>query len=189
MENSYPDSLKGHFLIAMPTLLDPNFAYTVTCICEHTHEGAVGIITNRMHSDITGKDIFEELNIDYVDEAAFIPIFSGGPVHINEIFVLHGPPFEWEGCLVITPFLAMSNTMDILRAVAKGKGPESVVITIGCAGWGPDQLEAEIRANAWLTCPVFEENIFTVAIDQRWENSVRKLGIDPAFLADTAGHA
>jgi len=189
MENDCNDSLKGKFLTAMPLLTDQNFDHTVTCICEYTPAGAVGIVVNRVHPTLSGKDIFQELNIDYISGAESIPIHVGGPVHIGEIFMLHGTPFEWEGCLAITPTIAMSNTKDILEAVAMGKGPKSFMIALGCAGWGPGQLESEIKQNAWLTSPVVDEIVFDMPIESRWEVTLKKMGIDPALLMDTAGHA
>lgn len=182
-------SLKGQFIMAMPGLADPNFSRTVSCICEHTSEGAVGIVVNQVHSSLSAKDIFDELNMAYTPGAENIPIYIGGPVHIGEIFVLHGPPFNWRGCLMITNSLAMSNTADILQAIALGRGPDSLIITLGCAGWGPLQLESEIRENVWLTYPITEDIIFRVAVEARWEEAVRKMGIEPTLLSDTSGHA
>jgi putative transcriptional regulator len=118
-----------------------------------------------------------------------IPVHIGGPVHINQIFVLHGPPFGWDGCRIITPSLAMSNTKDILEALSKGKGPKSFLLSLGCAGWGPGQLESEIIQNVWLTSPVFEDIVFQLPIEDRWKEAVKKVGIDPLLLSDTAGHA
>lgn len=189
MENKHPTSLKGQFLTSMPGLLDPNFYQTVTCICEYTQGGTVGIVVNRVHPALTGKDIFEELNLKYRPEAESIPIHIGGPVHIGEIFLLHGPPFGWEGCLMITPSLAMSNTKDIMAALATGRGPRSFIIALGCAGWASGQLEGEIRENAWLIGPVYEEIIFDMPIEDRWEGTMKKMGINPTQLMDTAGHA
>ncbi len=189
MEDNTPASFKGQFLMAMPLLADLNFYQTVTCICEYTPAGAVGIVVNRVHPSLSGKDIFDELNMEYIPGAESIPIHIGGPVHIGEIFIIHGPPFNWEGCLVVTPRVAMSNTRDILEAIALGKGPVSFIIALGCAGWGPGQLESEIKQNAWLTTPVLEEIIFDLPIEARWEEAMKKVGVDPALLLDTAGHA
>lgn len=189
MELKYQDSLKGQFLIAMPGLADPNFSQTVTFICEHTQAGAVGIIINRVQSSLTGKDIFDELKVESIPETQSIAVHFGGPVHVNEIFVLHGPPFSWKGCLMVTPTLAMSNTIDILEAVAAGRKPHSFMISLGCAGWGPGQLESEIKQNAWLTCAASEEILFDLPIESRWQGAIKKVGIDPALLSDTAGHA
>jgi len=189
MINHFPVSFKGQFLMAMPFLADHNFSHTVTCICEYTPAGALGIVINRIHPTLSGRDIFEELNMAYVSQAEFMPIHIGGPVHIGEIFLLHGPPFGWEGCLMITPSLAMSNTRDILEEVALGRGPKSFIIALGCAGWGPGQLESEIKQNAWLTSPVFEDIIFDLPVEARWERALKKMGVDPALLLDTAGNA
>jgi len=189
MSNIYPASLKGHFLMAMPGLSDPNFSQTVTCICEHNEFGAMGIVINRVHDMLSAKDIFEELSIVCTSAAASIPIHIGGPVHPGELFVLHGPPFDWEPSLTITAFLNLSNTRDILEALAEGRGPRLFLISLGCAGWGPGQLEAEIKDNAWLTQPVIEDNIFPLPVEVRWEEALRKMGINPALLSDTAGHA
>ena len=121
--------------------------------------------------------------------AESIPIHIGGPVNINEIFVLHGPPFDWEGCFHVNPSIAMSNTIDILSALSLGKGPESFIISLGCAGWGPGQLENEIKQNAWLTSSILVEIIFDTPVELRWQTAVERLGIDPTLLSDTAGHA
>ncbi|MDF1591333.1 MAG: YqgE/AlgH family protein [Desulfobacterales bacterium] len=189
MKLNCPESLKGQLLIAMPGMNDPNFLLTVTFICEHTQAGAVGIVVNRVHPSLTGKEIFGELNIGCSPEVSSRQIHIGGPVHVGEIFVLHGPPFNWQGCLVVSPFLAISNTIDILNALAAGAGPKSFLISLGCAGWGPGQLEYEIKANAWLTGAVSDEIIFDIPIENRWEVAVRKMGIDPNSLSQTAGHA
>ena len=184
-----PASLKGQFLLSMPNLTDPNFHQTVTCICEHNENGAMGIIINRVHHSLTAKDIFEELTIEYEAGLKQIPIHLGGPVHLGEIFVLHGPPFTWEASIMITSNLAMSNTRDILESIAMGKDPQSYIITLGCAGWGPGQLESELKQNAWLTYPIFEENIFNMPVDVRWEEAVKKMGIDPSLISEIPGHA
>lgn len=175
--------------MAMPNLMDPNFNDTVTCMCEHTADGAVGIVINRVHPSLFARDIFEELGIEFAPSVSSIPVHLGGPVHLGEIFILHGPPFEWEACHRITPDLAMSNTRDILEAIARGRGPESLLIAVGCAGWGPAQLESELKANVWLTSPAVNEIIFELAIDERWEASVRKIGFDPSMLMDIGGNA
>jgi putative transcriptional regulator len=183
------ESLKGHFLMAMPALADPNFSQTVTCICEHNDEGAMGIVINRRHDLLSAKDIFDELDIACTPQAEAVPVYSGGPVHPGEIFILHGPPFAWAGCLKVTATVALSNTRDILEAIAQGRGPAAFLIGLGCAGWGPGQLEMEIRENAWLTHPVFDENLFVLPVEGRWEAGMQRIGVTPTRLSDTAGHA
>jgi putative transcriptional regulator len=183
------ESLKGQFLIAMPGLMDPNFYQTVTFMCEHTSDGAVGIVLNRVHDTLIVKNIFTELQLDVGTEIGSLPVHMGGPVNANQIFVLHGPPFEWEGCLQISSTIAMSNTIDLFKALSSGEGPNSFIISLGCAGWGPGQLESELKQNAWLNGPALEEIIFDVPFEMRWQEAVRKMGINPALLTGTAGHA
>ncbi len=188
MENGF-SSLKGHFLLAMPNLRDPNFSQTVSLICEHNDNGAFGVVINRVHAHLSGKDIFSELNMEQVPDAASLPVHIGGPVHSGEIFLVHGPPFHWESCLMVTPTVAMSNTRDILESIANGSGPSKLILTLGGAGWGPGQLEAEIMENAWLTQPAIDDVLFGWPVDDRWEEAVKRMGFDPALLADTAGNA
>lgn len=189
MELDNSDSFKGYFLIAMPELTDPNFIATVIFVCEHTPAGAVGIVVNRRHSFLKGRDLYEELKMESIPPAEFVPVFSGGPVHVNEIFILHGPPFDWQGCLTVTPHLAMSNTLDILQAIAMGTGPQAFIIALGCAGWGPGQLDSEIRENVWLTVRASEEILFEAPVESRWEAAMRKVGINPLLLSGKAGRA
>ena len=182
-------TLKGQFLIAMPALADPNFFQTVTCLAEHNEAGALGIVVNRCHDDLTARDIFEELKLAYTPSVGSIPIHVGGPVHQGEIFILHGPPFTWEGCLPVTPEVAMSNTLDLLEAIGQERGPRSFLIALGCAGWARGQLEWEIKENAWLTVPVVREIVFDIPLHDRWQEAVKKMGIDPMLLSGKAGHA
>ena len=124
MEKEYLGTLKGHFLLAMPSLQDPNFHQTVTCMCEHNSEGAMGLVVNRVHYALTAKDIFEELKIDYKAEVQSTPIHIGGPVHMTELFVLHGPPFDWEACIKITHW-ARDRPRLLLRSAARGGGRDN----------------------------------------------------------------
>ena len=183
------DFLKGRMILAMPGLVDPNFSMTVTCIFEHTGQGAVGGVVNRVHPSLSAKSIFEELEMDCGRAAEDIPVYMGGPVSMGEIFVLHGPPLEWQGCLRVAPGLGMSNTRDILKSIAAGRGPETFIIMLGCAGWGPGQLESEIRGNTWLTCPFSEKIVFELPPEFRWNAAMQSIGVDPAFISGTAGNA
>ncbi len=193
MEASLKDQqetfLKRHFLMAMPGLRDPNFSQTVTCICEHSSMGAFGLIINRLHPLVTAKALFDEFNLAYREELGATPVYWGGPVHEGEVFILHGPPLEWERSLLIASTLSMSNTLDLLKAIAREEGPSSFLIALGCAGWGPGQLEAEIKANAWMTGPIEERILFDTPVEKRWEEAMKRIGIDPSLLAGTAGHA
>jgi len=124
--------LKGEFLIAMPALHDPNFSRTVVCICEFSSEGALGMIVNRLYSAFCARDLFKELSIEYIAETGSLPIYNGGPVNIGDVFILHGAPFHWAGCHQINSWLGLTNTRDILEAIARGTGPKSFLIILGC---------------------------------------------------------
>lgn len=182
-------SLKGHFIMAMPGLMDPNFHQTVTLICEHTLEGAMGVIIDRRLPELNGERVFKELEIAYLQEQANLPIHFGGPVHMGEVFILHSPPFNWEGCLVVSPDFGLSNTTDILESIAMGRGPEDFIIAVGCSGWGPGQLEGEMKENAWLSGRASARIVFKTPVEQRWSAAIEKLGIDPDLLTGEAGHA
>jgi putative transcriptional regulator len=182
-------SLKGQFLMAMPGLADPNFYQSVTCLSEHNPKGAMGIVINRVHPEVNGKMIFDELQIAADVGTETIPIHIGGPVHMNELFVLHGAPFNWEGTMMVAEELALSNSRDILESIARGRGPSAFIISLGCAGWGPGQLEGELRSNAWINGPFSKEVAFQLDVAERWEAAMKMIGIDPALLSDTPGHA
>ena len=176
MSNESSRNLKGHFVMAIPGLPDPNFAQTVTCLCEHNESGALGFIVNRIHPLLTGRELFEDLNIECNDLVDSFKIHLGGPVQPSGVFVLHGPPFDWQGCMSVSPWLGLSNTRDILEALAKGEGPEYFLILLGCAGWGPLQLDNEINDNAWLTCAITQEILFNTETEQRWEKTMMQIG-------------
>ena len=189
MAEDYESSLRGQLLLAMPSLQDPNFTQTVTCISEHNRDGALGVVINRVHPSLTAKDIFEELEMPYAPGVGTVPIHLGGPVHMGEIFILHGPPFGWQGSLVFTPELSLSTSRDVLDAIAVSQGPRDFMIAVGCAGWGAGQLESEIKQNAWLTWPAEHELLFETPVEARWETALSRMGIDPVRLSDDAGHA
>ena len=181
--------LKGHFLMAMPGLPDPNFAQTVTCICEHNETGALGFIINRIHPLLTGIELFDDLKIDFKESINSIQIHLGGPVQPSGVFVLHGPPFGWRGCMKVAPWLGLSNTRDILEAIAKGTGPENFIILLGCAGWGPLQLDHEIDDKVWLTIGISEEILFKTDIEMKWEKTMMQIGSSSDNLSDSSGQA
>lgn len=182
-------SLKGQFVIAMPALADPNFFQTVTLISEHNDQGALGIVINRVHALLSAEDIFSELALEMRVDAGKMPIHIGGPVHSDEVFVLHGAPMNFEGCLPVTDSIALSNSLDVLQSLARGEGPQMAMIALGCAGWGPGQLEGELRDNSWLTGPASSDIVFELPIHERWERAIRAIGVDPALLSGVAGNA
>lgn len=165
-------NMKGKFLLAMPGLPDPNFAQTVTCMCEHNESGALGFIVNKVHPLLTGRELFEDLGIEHNDCVDKIDIFLGGPVQPSGVFVLHGAPFSWNESLRVTDWLCLSNSRDILEAIALDKGPETFMILLGCAGWGPMQLDNELGDNAWLTCAMSQEIMFGTSPDLKYEKAM-----------------
>jgi putative transcriptional regulator len=172
MTDEISQSIKGQFLLAIPGLPDPNFAQTVTCMCEHNESGALGFIVNKVHPLLTGRELFEDLNIHCDESVDSLEIYLGGPVQPSGVFVLHGPPFDWNESLKVSDSLALSNSRDILEAVAVQNGPESFMIILGCAGWGPMQLDSELNDSAWLTCPMSEEIIFSTNTELRYDKAM-----------------
>jgi putative transcriptional regulator len=175
--------------MAMPALSDPNFERSVTCISEHTTDGAFGIVINRIFEGLSAKDIFDELTIESDEHAKKIPVHVGGPVHTNELFVLHGEPFLGDGLLMVNDVLALDNSRRVLEEIAAGRGPKQYIIALGCAGWGGGQLEWEMKQNAWLSIPCMPDILFELPVEDRWERAIKRLGIDPDLLSDVAGTA
>ena len=182
-------SLANQFLIAMPGLGDPNFFRTVTLICEHGAEGAMGIIINRP-IDLTLGDVFQQLEIEGPNSlAARQFVHLGGPIQNNRGFVLHEPLGAWESTLAVTETLGISTSRDILVAIARNEGPEHCLLALGYAGWGPGQLEQEIADNAWLSGPATSEVLFKIPPETRWSAAAHLLGVDMMQLCGDAGHA
>lgn len=181
-------SLKGHFLIAMPDLADPFFGRAVICVCEHTKEGALGVVINQRHPLIETNQILDEFNLK-TENTINTTLCIGGPVQLDELFVLHGMPFDWQGTLAVTSEVYLTNTFDILEGIANGEGPDKYLLMLGCSAWGPGQLETELMGNTWLTTPLSTNVIFNVPVGNKWNEAVKSSGIDPALLSSTAGHA
>ena len=172
MTDDILQNMKGKFLLAIPGLPDPNVAQTVTCMCEHNESGALGFIVNKVHPLLTGRELFEDLNITCDKSVDALEIYLGGPVQPSGVFVLHGPPFDWNESLKVADWLALSNSRDILEAIALQKGPKSFMIILGCAGWGPMQLDNELTDSAWLACPISEEVIFLTGTQLKYEKAM-----------------
>ncbi len=183
-----PTCFTNHFLIAMPALADPNFFKTVTYICEHNANGALGIVINRP-LELSLADLYSNLGLDAPLGSAERPIYQGGPVHPEQGFVLHRPSGSWLSTLTITAEIGVTTSRDILEAIARGEGPRDALVALGYAGWGPGQLEREMGENAWLAAPVDPEIIFNLAAERRWDAAAKLLGVDLALLSPDAGHA
>lgn len=190
------ESLANQFLIAMPSLDDPNFERSVTLICEHTSEGALGLIINKATSLNLGQ-VFEQLELARDDDAEDAPlpdqpVMHGGPVATSRGFVLHdadGDEDDWDSTLRLAGGLRLTTSRDIMEAMARGNGPENALFALGYAGWTAGQLETEMAENAWLSVERSDELIFNTPIDQRWDAATRLLGIDPSRLSSVAGHS
>ena len=186
---SVETNLTNHFLIAMPGLEDPNFFHTVTYICEHTDDGAMGIVINRP-MDLHLADIFEQLEIQVSSPmAADQAVYLGGPVQSDRGFVLHDSSTAWSSTLRVNPEISVTTSLDILEAIASGKGPAQSLIALGYAGWGAGQLESELAQNAWLSGPAESDIIFNRPSQERWQAAADLLGVDLNLLSGDAGHA
>lgn len=181
--------LTGHLLIAMPAMADPNFFRTVTYICEHTDEGALGIVINRPLQMDLGT-VFEQLALEAADPGlAKQPVLRGGPVQTERGFVLHEPARKWDSTVEVSESVHLTTSQDILSAMAEGTGPKRVLMALGYAGWGAGQLESEMSANAWLSVPANDTIIFDTPFEARWSAAAALLGINLATISSEAGHA
>ncbi len=186
-------SLTNHFIIAMPTLNDPNFEKSVSYICEHNNEGAMGVVINRP-LDLTFADLCDQLEIEITDtDTVAYPIFDGGPVETERGFILHTPVGEWESTLMVSKDVGLTMSQDIIQAIAEGydsdnKPPEHFIITLGYAGWSEDQIEDEIAENVWLNVPASKSILFQTPIEQRWAAAAALLGINLQQLSTDIGH-
>lgn len=193
-EHNYLD---GQCLVAMPSMADKRFARSIIYLCAHSADGAMGIVLNRPAEDLHFADILVQLNVIGSEETIILPqqaermqVLRGGPVETGRGFVLHSPDFFIDrSTLPIDEGICLTATLDVLRAIANGTGPENAVLALGYAGWAAGQLEAEIQANGWLHCPADSDLIFDSTIDTKYARALDKIGIDPTFLSTQAGHA
>ena len=190
--DSAPINLTHHFLIAMPGLEDASFARSVVYLCEHSERGALGLIINKP-TDMTMEVLFDRIDLKLAagSDTPIInePIMFGGPVQDDRGFVLHTPGAHYSSSLTVTDEIAFTTSIDVLEAVAKGDGPERMLVSIGYSGWSPGQLEDEIGRNGWLTVGASADILFDFPIEQRYVAAIKLLGIDPLMLASEAGHA
>jgi len=181
--------LTNQFLIAMPGLEDPNFFHSVTYICEHNENGAMGLVINRP-LDMQLGEIFQHIDIHEASvEARQVPVHLGGPVQQERGFVLHSPLGEWEATLNVTDRIGVTSSLDILQAIARNAGPEQTLVALGYAGWGAGQLEQELADNAWLSGPADPDILFNKPDEERWKAAAASLGVDLDLLSGDAGHA
>jgi putative transcriptional regulator len=182
-------NLTHHFLIAMPNMADPHFAKTLTYICEHNEQGALGVVVNRP-IEMNLQALLEQVSLPLNSGTlTAVPIHFGGPVQVDRGFVLHSPLGEWQSTLAVSSEIGLTTSKDILQAVARGEGPGKLLVTLGYAGWAPGQLEHELAQNAWLTVQAKPDVIFDVPAEERLPAAMQLLGIDFASLSEQAGHA
>ena len=189
--------LDGQMLIAMPAMRDERFARSLIYICAHSSDGAMGIVVNQPAANVNFPDLLVQLEvipakdlIQLPSSAGTVKVLKGGPVETGRGFVLHSADFFIENStLPIDDGICLTATLDILKAIARGKGPESAVLALGYAGWAPGQLETEIQENGWLNCDADTNLIFGTDIEHKYERALKKLGVDLGMLSSDACHA
>ncbi|MFA6120575.1 MAG: YqgE/AlgH family protein [Sideroxydans sp.] len=182
-------NLTNHFLIAMPAMTDPFFAKSLTYVCEHNDEGAMGIVVNRPIS-LNLSELFAQINMPLTQpELEDMPVHFGGPVQTDRGFVLHNAGGKWQSTLQVNDKIELTTSKDILQAVGEGTGPSNLLITLGYAGWSEGQLEQELAANAWLSVPATEHILFDLPAEEKLAAAMALLGVDFASLSEEAGHA
>ena len=179
----------GQLLIAMPGMQDERFYKTVIYLCAHTDDGAMGLVLNQVIKGLSFPGLLEQLGIDGGVSDRSVPIHFGGPVESGRGFVLHSNEYQQDATLEVDGDISLTATVDILKAIARGRGPKHSLLALGYAGWGPGQLDDEIRANGWLQAPADMDLIFDDDQVDKWERSIAKIGIDPGMLSDEVGHA
>jgi len=181
--------MTGQLLIAMPGMRDERFAKSVIYMCAHTDEGAMGLVLNQVIDSLSFHQLLGQLGIEDDRAKGDHAVHFGGPVEAGRGFVLHTADYKQDATLEVDESIALTATIDILKAIARGHGPRKSLLALGYAGWGPGQLDSEIRQNGWLQVPADAEIIFDTENASKWERAIQKLGIDPRMLSDTAGHA
>ncbi len=181
--------LTGQLLIAMPAMQDPRFAQSVIYVCAHTADGAMGLVINRPLARPSFDELLRQLEIAPVPPARRIRLWAGGPVDGGRGFVLHTADWTGEGSLRVNEALALTASLDVLKAIAEGGGPREGLLALGYAGWGPGQLDVEMQQNAWLSVPADEALVFAAEHDSKWRRALACLHIDPLALSSFAGHA
>ncbi len=183
-----------HYLVAMPSLTDPNFGGSVIYVAEHTRKGAMGLVVNRP-SDMTVSDLLDRIDLGGSGPASnwaigAEPVYLGGPVNTDRGFVLHEPVGKWSSTLTLSDQLGLTSSRDILEACAQGEAPGRLFVSLGYAGWGEGQLDQELAANSWLTVPATDLSlVFDVPAEQRFAYAFSLLGVDPIHFMGAAGHA
>ena len=182
--------LNGKLLIAMPGMGDPRFERAVIYMCSHSDEGAMGLVVNRRAPGVSFTELMAQLEIEIGPQAQRADVHFGGPVETARGFVLHSSDFHIEDSMMrVDEGVSLTATLDVLRAMAKGEGPRRAMIALGYSGWAPNQLEAELQHNGWLTCDADEEILFSRDDAAKWEKALAKIGVSPSMLSGVGGTA
>lgn len=181
--------LTGQLLVAMPGMPDPRFARSVVYICAHTEDGAMGLVINQLFDGVDSTELLEQLGITSAGGGTPLPIHQGGPVEQGRGFVLHTRDYDRDGTLPIEEDVALTATVDILRAMAEGHGPRRSLLALGYAGWGAGQLDHEMLENGWLHVPADPDLLFDTNYDDKWDRAIAKMGISLPRLSADVGHA
>ena len=181
--------LTGQLLIAMPAMTTPHFSQAVIYICAHTSEGAMGIVLNRPLASPSFGDLLEQLDVSPKPPVRKIELYRGGPVDAARGFVLHTADWTGDGSLMVDPQIALTASLDVLKSIADGGGPERGFLALGYAGWGPGQLDREMTENAWLSAPASIDIVFDGDHETKWRRAMGILKVDPVLLSGSAGHA
>ena len=181
--------LVGQLLIAMPMMEDPRFARSVIYVCAHNADGAMGLVVNKELESLSFSELLEQVGVDLPPPDKQIRVHFGGPVESGRGFVLHTAEYDQGGTLTVDDAFAITVSIDILRDIVSGTGPDRSLLALGYAGWGPGQLDAEIQANGWLHAPADPSLVFDADIDAKWQSAIAALGIDVTMLAGQSGHA
>jgi putative transcriptional regulator len=181
--------LTGQLLVAMPGMPDPRFARTVIYMCAHSAEGAMGLVINRLMESLSFDELLQQIGLEDELCQRQIRVHTGGPVESGRGFVLHSAEFMEEGSMRIDETMALTASVDILRAVIAGGGPRDCLLALGYSGWGPGQLESEIHGNGWLNVPADRALIFDDELGTKWERAIAKIGVDFSMLSGDAGRA
>lgn len=182
--------LNGKILIAMPGMTDPRFDHSIVFMCSHSAEGAMGLIVNKPADDLTFSALLQQLDIEKTDANVDLTVYIGGPVEPGRGFILHsGDYVSNESTLRVTSEFGMTATMDVIKDISCGDGPERCIFAMGYAGWGPGQLEGEIAANGWLVCDSSTELVFNGTDQMKWSAALATLGVNPLLLSAEGGRA
>lgn len=189
MKNEIISTLRGSFLIAMPSISDPYFNHSVILMCEHTENGSMGFVVNNANAKVHTDSIFRDMKLHYKPELGAKPLFVGGPAGRGELFILHDNPHNWAESFRISGDIGLNLSRKMIEEIAGGNGPESFNLIAGYAVWAPGQLDEELKQNSWLVTPAKKEIVFNCPSEQVWGEALHSMGIDPMRLSHAGGVA